>query len=166
MELCVSRDLLTFSHKAESLEVLLHRERRGHSPRGEEGDSFVVACDEVLIGYANGGMIRNPWKNPSRSGGKVYRISGWELQRTYLLPEYIGQGIGRKLLDRWERFLRGKRAGRYYVTYNSKNRLARDFYSRNGFTRAKELDDGISHCAVKRLSARQASGADKTDIQD
>ena len=146
-------------YSTESIGATLREARRGDS-------FFVVACDgEVLIGYANGGMIRNPWKNPSRSGGKVYRVSGWELQRIYLLPEYIGQGIGRELLDRWERFLRAKRADRYYVTYNSKNRLARDFYSRNGFARAKELDDGISYCAVKRLSAQQTLGADKTDIQ-
>jgi GNAT superfamily N-acetyltransferase len=51
------------------------------------------------------------------------------------LPEYSGRGIGRELLRRWEGFLRKRKAERYYVNYDSKNKLAKDLHLRNGFVR-------------------------------
>ena len=113
---------------------------------------FLVATDgRRLVGYANGGRIKNPWRDPSKPDGKAYHVSGWELNRIFLLPEFTGRGIGRGLLDRWEKFLGDMDADHYFVTYHRRNRLARDFYHRNGFVRAKNFDDGSAHCAIKEL---------------
>jgi GNAT superfamily N-acetyltransferase len=117
------------------------------------GDSFFLLAlfGSQVVGYANGKRMPNPWKDPSRPGGKSFHVPGWELTRIYLLPDYIGRGLGKGLLDRWESFLRGKRAKRYFVSYNAQNRLARDFYRRNGFVSAKKYSDGATHCAIKLL---------------
>jgi GNAT superfamily N-acetyltransferase len=67
---------------------------------------------------------------------------GWELLRIYLLPEYIGKGVGKKLLSFGESFLRRKKVNRYIVSAHAKNRLAIEFYLRNGFSRSKGKDKG------------------------
>ena len=67
---------------------------------------------------------------------------GWELLRIYLLPEYIGKGVGKKLLSFGELFLRRKKVNRYIVSAHAKNRLAIEFYLRNGFSRSKGKDKG------------------------
>ena len=113
---------------------------------------FLLAFDgEELVGYANGGRIGSPWLNPSRPQGKRLNVRGWELYRIYLLPDHIGKGVGRSLLDRWEEFLRKKGAKRYFVSYVSSNKLAGNFYRQNGFVRADAYDAGDAHCAVKAL---------------
>jgi GNAT superfamily N-acetyltransferase len=120
------------------------------SRRGEAFFLLAIEGSEV-VGYANGRRIRAPWRNPLRPEGRSFKVSGWELTRIYLLPDRIGRGIGRGLLERWESFLRTKKAKRYFVSYNSRNRLAREFYRRNGLVRAREYDDGSIHSAVKAL---------------
>jgi ribosomal protein S18 acetylase RimI-like enzyme len=67
------------------------------------------------------------------------------------LPKYIGKGIGRKLLQLGEEFLRAKMAKRYYVSAHRKNRLAVEFYIRSGFTRAPGRDAGGEVYLEKRL---------------
>ena len=48
---------------------------------------FVTSDEGGIVGYANGGRISSPWMDPSKTGGKSYDISAWELTRIYLLPE-------------------------------------------------------------------------------
>ena len=115
---------------------------------------------DLLVGYANGWKVQGFWKSTLRPRGKAHRLNGWELGRTYLLPGYIGKGVGKGLLDRWEQFLRRKKARRYFVSYNARNRLARDFYRRNGFARAREYDDGNVHAAVRSLRQSELSSPD------
>ena len=85
----------------------------------ERGDSqFYLAVDDGrIIGYSN---VRK------------YRGS-WELERIYLLPEYISKGVGKKLLSLGERFFRKKRARKYHAYVYVKNKRAIEFYLRNGF---------------------------------
>ena len=101
-------------------------------------DSFYVALDgRKLIGYAHVGKRRE----------------GWELFRIYLLPRYIGKGIGKRLLHLCERALKRKRAGSYFLFVHSGNKLGKDFYLRNGFVRVKRRDRGsTSLCLEKKLS--------------
>ena len=97
-------------------------------PSIRRGDSqFYLAIDgRKVIGFSN---VRK------------YR-SGWELYRIYLLPEYIGKGVGKKLLLLGEQFFRKKRARKYHVYVFWKNKLGLQFYFRNGFVRMKRKDRG------------------------
>ncbi len=98
---------------------------------------FHVALDgNSIIGYSHVGKSK----------------AGWELLRIYLLPRYIGKGIGRKLLCLNERFLRRKGIRRYFVYAHARNRLGILFYRRNDFVRMKRKDEGpTSICFVKQL---------------
>jgi GNAT superfamily N-acetyltransferase len=98
---------------------------------------FHVALDgNRIIGYSHVGKSK----------------AGWELLRIYLLPRYIGKGIGGKLLHLNERFLRKRDVRRYFVYAHAGNRLGILFYGRNGFVRMKRKDEGpTSICFVKRL---------------
>jgi ribosomal protein S18 acetylase RimI-like enzyme len=110
---------------------------------------FQVAIDnERIVGYVNGGRNGDPFLPK----GRAHKTSGWELFRIYLLPDYIGRGIGKELLHLWEGFLREKKARRYSVYIEPKNKLGNEFYLRNGFVRANKLDRGFSSpCLVKKL---------------
>lgn len=97
-------------------------------PSIQRGDSqFYLAIDgRKIIGYSNVRKDR----------------SGWELYRIYLLPEYIGKGVGKKLLLLGEQFFRKKRARKYHLYVYVKNKLGLEFYLRNGFVRMKQKDRG------------------------
>ncbi len=98
---------------------------------------FHVALDgNRVIGYSHVGKSR----------------AGWELLRIYLLPRYIGKGIGKRLLHLNERFLKNRGARRYFVYAHARNRLSTSFYRRNGFARMKGKDASpTSICFVKKL---------------
>ncbi len=107
-------------------------------PRVRKGfDWFSVALDgKRIVGYSHIGR------------GRV----GWELFRIYLLPKYIGIGVGKKLLQLGEAFLKRKKARRYFVTAHKRNRLGIRFYLRNGFTITSKMVEGRSSlCLEKRL---------------
>ena len=108
-------------------------------PSIQKGRSqFYVATDKKkIIGYANAG--RGEWS--------------WELYRIYLLPEYIGKGIGKKLLQLSEKFLRSRKAGKYHCYVYKRNLEGLAFYMRNGFVRLEGKDKNKSEvCLEKRLS--------------
>ena len=96
---------------------------------------YLVLDRQKIVGYAN-----------VRRGQR-----GWELYRIYLLPEYIGKGIGRRLLKLGEQFFKRKNAGKYYVYVYSRNKRALDFYSKNGFVGVKEKDKKPELYLEKRL---------------
>lgn len=99
---------------------------------------FYVATDEEkIIGYSNAGP--GSW--------------GWELYRIYLLPEYIGTGIGKKLLIRCERFLRSKKARKYHCYVYKKNLQGLAFYYRNDFVKLESKDKNRNEiCLEKKLT--------------
>jgi len=61
------------------------------------------------------------------------------------------KGIGKKLLQLGENFLRCKMAERYYVYAIRRNRLALQFYTQNGFRRTPRRDAGGEVCLEKIL---------------
>ena len=101
---------------------------------------FVIVCDgDAPVGYAE----------VARRGG------GWDLSRIYILPEYMGRGIGRELLRRCERFLRQKGARSYTAYIHYRNKDAWQFYLRCRFVRNPARDRGsTSKCFEKRLEGR------------
>ena len=106
-------------------------------PRLRKGDDwFYVALEgNRLIGFSH--LTR--------------RRKRWELLRIYLLPKYMGKGIGKKLLQLGEEFLRRKMAKGYYVFAIRRNRPAMKFYTRNGFTRVRRRDTRGEVCLEKKL---------------
>ena len=116
-------------------------------PRIRKGiDWFYVALEgKRVIGYSH------------ITQGRM----GWELLRIYLLPEYIGKGIGKKLLSLGESFLRRKKVRRYIVSAHAKNRLAIGFYLRNGFARVKGKDKAGEIYFEKNLLQSGISGMGK-----
>jgi GNAT superfamily N-acetyltransferase len=76
---------------------------------------------------------------------------GWELNRIYLLPEYIGKGIGKELLSLGERFFNAKKARKYYAYVYSRNKLGLEFYYRNGFVRIRGKEQGPQYYLEKKL---------------
>ncbi len=105
--------------------------------RGES--QFYLATDNGrIVGYSNAG--KGEW--------------GWELYRIYLLPEYIGRDIGKKLLHLAEDFLREKKARKYHLYVYVKNKPAIEFYYRNGFKRLKQKDKPPEICLDKTLTRR------------
>ena len=108
-------------------------------PSIQKGTSqYYLATDKgKIIGYSNTGP--GAW--------------GWELHRIYLLPEYIGRGVGKKLLQLCEAFLREKKARRYHAYVWEKNKAALDFYKRNGFTKLEGKNKNkVEICMEKKLT--------------
>jgi diamine N-acetyltransferase len=108
-------------------------------PSIRKGDSqFYLATDKgKIIGYSNAGP--GTWS--------------WELYRIYLLPEYIGKGVGKKLLQLAEDFLRSKKARKYHLYVWQENKAALDFYKRNGFAKLEGKNKNkVEICLEKKLT--------------
>ena len=99
---------------------------------------FYISTDKgKIIGYSNAGP--GSW--------------GWELYRIYLLPEYIGRGIGKKLLKHCEIFFRSKKARKYHCYVYNKNLIFLALYYRNCFVRMEGRDkDRTEICLEKKLT--------------
>ena len=85
---------------------------------------YVAEYGSNVIGFCNLGIHR--------------RIA--ELYRIYLLPSYIGQGIGKKLLRRGETFLQEYHIDTYFCFVHKDNELGKQFYLRNGFQHIPKRD--------------------------
>lgn len=108
-------------------------------PSIKKGNSqFILGTDKRrIIGYVNTGP--GTWS--------------WELYRIYLLPEHIGKGIGKKLLQLSEEFLRSKKARKYHCYVWKENKAGLDFYQRNGFVRLEGKDKNRNEiCLEKKLN--------------
>ena len=88
-------------------------------PKVEAGEQFFyVALDGTkIIGYSN----------------LVPGEEMMELARIYLLPDYIGKGIGAKLIELGEEFMKSKSIDRYFCFVNKGNKIGRRFYEKMGF---------------------------------
>lgn len=72
-----------------------------------------------------------------------------ELCRIYLLPEYIGKGIGRKLVELGEEFIKSKGCRKYFCYLHKQNKTGKTFYIKSGFIHIPEKDlntDEIEDC--------------------
>lgn len=63
-----------------------------------------------------------------------------ELFRIYLKPIYVGKGIGKKLLELGEDYIRAQGETKYYCFVHQKNKLGKDFYLRQKFVHIPEKD--------------------------
>jgi len=101
-----------------SLTISLERVRIGT-------DSFIVAeLDGKAIGFCH----------------VTASIGIGELLRLYIDTSYIRKGVGKGLLLLGEKFLISKKCKKYFTFVNRHNRVGLDFYTRNGFVRAKKKD--------------------------
>ncbi len=90
----------------------------------------------------------NGWNYIAKDGEKIvgYITIGphektWRLWRIYLLPEYIGKGIGNELLQLGEAFLKKQKAKSYFTFVHKNNEIGKKFYLKNGFKHFPEKDD-------------------------
>jgi ribosomal protein S18 acetylase RimI-like enzyme len=75
-----------------------------------------------------------------------------ELHRIYLLPAFIGQGLGRKLLEPGEAFVTTHHLGSYFCFVHQNNEIGKTFYLKNGFRHLAEQDHDDLWCMEKTLS--------------
>lgn len=96
---------------------------------------YIAKEDNKLVGYLTIGPYQDSWR--------LYRI--------YLLPEYIGKGIGQELLKLGEDYLRSKNAKKYCTFVQKDNEIGKSFYLKSGFTRIPEKDEEDELCLEKNL---------------
>jgi ribosomal protein S18 acetylase RimI-like enzyme len=96
-----------------------------------------VAVDgEQIIGFCHLGLTDR--------GAQLFRI--------YLHPAYTHRGIGRRLLELGEEYLRAQGIQRYFCYVNRGNVVGQRFYDRQGFRHASKGDLEDSYCIEKILA--------------
>jgi ribosomal protein S18 acetylase RimI-like enzyme len=95
-------------------------------PRIQSGSMFfdVVEHQSRIIGFCNLGI--------DNQSAELYRI--------YLLPTFIGQGIGQKMLELGEAFVREHRLNSYFCFVHKGNEIGKRFYLKSGFRHILEKD--------------------------
>ena len=76
---------------------------------------------------------------------------GAELFRIYLLPDFIGRGIGGQLLQHGEAFLRERGWRSYFCFVHRDNELGKRFYQNNRFRRVADRDTSEEWYMEKHL---------------
>lgn len=90
---------------------------------------YVVAVDKGnIIGFA---QIGPDWDFKGE----------FRLSRIYLLPEFIGKGIGSRLLKRCESYLRSINHTKYGLYVHKDNEIGKSFYFKHDFARMESRDD-------------------------
>lgn len=87
---------------------------------------LVAECQEWLVGFA---AVKFDASCPSSTKSTV------ELQTLYVQEHFIGQGIGRSLLEAAEAKAREQTAGPLWLAVNAQNAQAIAFYVRQGYNR-------------------------------
>lgn len=104
-----------------------------------------------------------------RSGSMIFHIAEYELKvigfcniginkqsaqlyRIYLLPGFIGQGIGQRLLSLGEAFVIEHGIDSYFCFVHKNNEIGRRFYLHSGFKHISEKDKDDEWFMEKRLS--------------
>ncbi len=77
-----------------------------------------------------------------------------ELYRIYMLPAFIGQGIGRRLLDLGEAFVKEHGIDSYFCLVHKDNEIGKRFYINSGFQHIPEQDKDDEWFMEKGLSAK------------
>lgn len=99
------------------------------------GWNYVALKDNKIVGFITIGK--------SDIKFRLYRI--------YLLPKYFGQGIGSKLLDLGENFLRTHNTTKYIVYVHEDNLIGKNFYSKKGFNQIESKNEDNEICLEKKL---------------
>lgn len=82
---------------------------------------YVVEYNEKLIGYVDYGVPLRPFENYKQEIGLLY-----------ILKEYQGLGIGRKLFDLAYNKIKEKGYGEFFISCNKYNIPAQKFYEKMG----------------------------------
>ncbi len=95
-------------------------------PRIQSGSMFfdVAERGSTIIGFCNLGI--------NNQSAELYRI--------YLLPAFIGRGIGRKMLESCEAFVAGRGRNSYFCFVHKGNEVGKRFYLKSGFRHIPEKD--------------------------
>jgi L-amino acid N-acyltransferase YncA len=105
-----------------SLSVDARAEQRREQIRARHGKVWVAEEENTVIGFATAGPSRD------REGvGELYAI--------YLLPEYVGKGIGRELMSTAESYLRHERFREAELWVLKGNERAERFYRSAGWAK-------------------------------
>ena len=107
-------------------------------PRIESGMLFfyVAEAEQEIVGFCNIGI--------TEQGAQLYRI--------YLLPSYMGRGIGWNLLNLGEEFLAKHGMKAYFCFVHEKNDVGKRFYAKHGFRHISEEDHADEWYLAKSLS--------------
>lgn len=116
-------------YEPESLLALLEKIQSGEM-------CFYVALDgERVIGFCNFGFCDK----------------GLELRRIYLHPDYIGKGVGKRLLELGETFALATGSEKYFCFVHKQNEIGKRFYFKNGFFHNGSEDLGDQWFMMKEL---------------
>ncbi len=109
-------------------------------PKIQSGEMcFYVALDgERVIGFCNFGFCDK----------------GLELRRIYLRPEYIGKGVGKRLLELGEKFALDTGSEKYFCFVHKQNEIGKRFYLKNGFFHDGNEDAGDQLFMMKALKSK------------
>ena len=107
-------------------------------PRIQSGSMFFYIAEygSKIIGFCNIGI--------NNKSAELYRI--------YLLPAYIGQGVGQKLLELGEAFVIEHGINSYFCFVHKNNEIGKRFYLNSSFKHIPEKDKDEEWCMEKRLS--------------
>ena len=107
-------------------------------PHIQEGSMFfyVAETEQKVIGFCNIGI--------QHQNAQLYGI--------YLLPSFIGQGIGRRLLELGEAFVMERGIGSYFCFVHKDNEIGKRFYFTSGFEHISQKDKEDEWFMEKRLS--------------
>ena len=95
---------------------------------------LVAEVDQHLIGYAT---VRVGKPCPALANAEV------ELATLYVQAPFVGKGIGHALLSHSEKSARQRASTSLWLTVNSKNTRAIEFYAKHGYTKI-----GVTHFAL------------------
>jgi ribosomal protein S18 acetylase RimI-like enzyme len=105
---------------------------------------FIAEKDDHIAGYAR--LFLN------RDENRLYVPS------MYLLPDFLGQGIGRRLLEAAEEYAAEKQVDRLWIGVMVKNRQALLFYRKVGFQFVREEPFTMGKTTVSHLIGYKKSG--------
>lgn len=109
----------------------------------------------VLEKYVQDGTISF---NVARVKGRIVgfcqfgKREEFELLRIYILPEWIGKGIGRQLLEEGENWVRACNGSEYVTNVQKRNRIGTKFYEKSGLSREPSQDRDDDLCYRKVLA--------------
>ena len=90
----------------------------------------VLTQEEKLVGFAKIGPVHVPTKNPAPSAMEL-----WQL---YVRQEFLGQGLGKKLMTWAAEQFASRKATDIYLSVFSENERAIRFYQSHGFKKIGE----------------------------
>jgi len=107
-------------------------------PRIRSGSMFfhIAECASKVIGFCNIGI--------NKQSAELYRI--------YLLPAFMGQGIGQRFLELGETFVVEHGLDSYFCFVHKNNEFGKRFYFRSGFKHISEKDKDDEWFMEKSLS--------------